>query len=191
MSGTKVTTDPRSQQEPKHENPGAVTSDSLAGESIRDGGSFAANSSSRGVLDQPSSSTTTNTTDTSNATKLNPAHSRADRADGIRAHDRAEGFGGAGVPSLNSGPFNAASVRSKAAPASQPKGDNLQEGGEITGSEPNASFNNDIGGKNDPGRVAVQKIVNEAGAAGGATGPSQTELDTNTPYDALGGSTSA
>ena len=59
--------------EPKNENPGVVTSDSLAGESIKSGGSFAANSDARGVMDQPSSSTNTNNTDMSGATTLDAA----------------------------------------------------------------------------------------------------------------------
>ncbi|KAK5130432.1 hypothetical protein LTR08_002131 [Meristemomyces frigidus] len=57
----------------KNENPGTVTSDSLAGESVQSGGSFAANSDARGVMDQPSSSTNTNNTDISGATTLNAA----------------------------------------------------------------------------------------------------------------------
>ena len=50
-----------------------VTSDSLAAESIQEGGSFGANSDARGRSAQPSYSTTTNTTDVSGATRLEPA----------------------------------------------------------------------------------------------------------------------
>lgn len=84
---------------------------------------------------------------------------------------------------MNSGVFNA--------PKPQPKGNALQEGGEITGNEPNASFNGEIGGKNDPGRVALQKMELETAATSGATGARTGQLDSNTPYDALGGDTSA
>jgi len=72
-AGTKVTTDPASKHVSKNENPGIVTSDSLAAESIQEGGSFGANADARGPHPQPSASTNTNTTDTSNATRLDPA----------------------------------------------------------------------------------------------------------------------
>ncbi|KAK5124797.1 hypothetical protein LTR85_001510 [Meristemomyces frigidus] len=74
-SGTKVTKDPETFNNPKNENPGVVTSDSLAGESITSGGSFGANSDSRGPMAQPSSSTNTNNADVSGATKLDAAPS--------------------------------------------------------------------------------------------------------------------
>ena len=40
----------------------------------------------------------------------------------------------------------------------KPKGKNIQEGG-FDSSAPNASFTTDIGGKNDPGRVALEQFV--------------------------------
>lgn len=185
----QVTTDPQSLQDPKNENPGVVTSDSLAAESINEGGSFAANSDSRGPGAQPSASTTTNTTDTSNAYQLDPANSRSERADGIDRDNGSAAFGGPGVNfAVGSGPSTVGSTFKN---QPKPKGSNLQEGGEITGDEPNASFNNDIGGKNDPGRAALNKIeadnANVAGAGGVRTGA----LDSNTPYDALGGDTTS
>ncbi|KAI9678006.1 MAG: hypothetical protein M1817_005950 [Caeruleum heppii] len=71
-AGTKVTNDPQGIEHPIKEGAGTVTSDSLAAESTRQGGGFAANRDSdpSGV---PSKSTTANTTDTSSATKLDPA----------------------------------------------------------------------------------------------------------------------
>ena len=50
-----------------------MTSDSLAAESIKDGGSFGEGNPKAAASKQPSASTTTNTTDTSSATKLDPA----------------------------------------------------------------------------------------------------------------------
>ena len=50
-----------------------MTSDSLAAESLKDDGEFGKGNSKAAASKQPSASTTTNTTDTSNATKLDPA----------------------------------------------------------------------------------------------------------------------
>ncbi|CAO2651961.1 Nn.00g002440.m01.CDS01 [Neocucurbitaria sp. VM-36] len=71
--GQKVTTDPESTRNPIQEGVGTVTSDSLAADSINDGGSFGEGNPKAAASKQPSSSTTTNITDTSNATKLDPA----------------------------------------------------------------------------------------------------------------------
>jgi hypothetical protein len=51
-------TDPAEANKVKIENPGTVTSDSLAAESIKQGGDFAADSSARGPSGPPSASTT-------------------------------------------------------------------------------------------------------------------------------------
>ncbi|TKA71998.1 hypothetical protein B0A55_07665 [Friedmanniomyces simplex] len=61
---------------PKNENPGTVTSDSLAAESIQGGGSFGANSDARGPMGQSSAGTNTNNTDTFGATELPAAVNR-------------------------------------------------------------------------------------------------------------------
>lgn len=69
----KVTTDPESTRNPIQEGVGTITSDSLAAESLKDGGSFGEDNPKAAASKQPSASTTTNTTDTSNATRLDPA----------------------------------------------------------------------------------------------------------------------
>ncbi|KAH7385931.1 hypothetical protein BKA66DRAFT_511269 [Pyrenochaeta sp. MPI-SDFR-AT-0127] len=71
--GQKVTTDPESTRNPIQEGVGVITSDSLAAESLKTDGDFGAGNPKAAVSGQPSSSTTTNTTDTSNATRLDPA----------------------------------------------------------------------------------------------------------------------
>ncbi|KAL4914061.1 hypothetical protein BDW62DRAFT_150576 [Aspergillus aurantiobrunneus] len=76
--GVKVTTDPMSDR-PINEPSGPVLKDSLAAESVSGGGSFNKN---RGAepLGATSQNTTTNTTDTSAASKLPPASNARDRA---------------------------------------------------------------------------------------------------------------
>lgn len=72
-----------------------------------------------------------------------------------------------------------------------PKGKNLTEGG-FDGDAKNASFNQDIGGKNDPGRLAEQKFQKEnADTAGIAGMPKQQGVTGENTYDTLGGDTSA
>lgn len=53
-----------------------------------------------------------------------------------------------------------------------PKGKNLTEGG-FEGNPKNASFNQDIGGRNDPGRLAEQKFQRDNAAGGDAGMPRQ------------------
>lgn len=67
---TKVTTDPRSQQ-PINEPSGPITNDSLAAESVRQGGAFSGN---RGAepMGVSGNQSTVNNTDTSSATTLPP-----------------------------------------------------------------------------------------------------------------------
>ncbi|KAH7050247.1 hypothetical protein B0J12DRAFT_90491 [Macrophomina phaseolina] len=55
------------------EGAGIITNDSLAGESVKNDGSFGAGNSKAGVTSQSSAGTTTNTTDTSAARTLDPA----------------------------------------------------------------------------------------------------------------------
>jgi hypothetical protein len=147
----KVPTDPAEAKKVKVENPGTVTSDSLAAESIEQGGDFAANSSSRGPSGPPSSSTTTNTTDASNATELPSARDHPSRPDGNSKADSDAVINEGRVPVKQPHVDPNAQFQ-------KPKGKDLHEGG-FDSSAPNASFRTDIGSKRDPGRVALQGLV--------------------------------
>ena len=179
----QVTTDPQSKV-PINEAVGTVTSDSLAGESLKNHGHFGEGNPKAGVTDQPSSSTTTNTTDTSNATKLNAAvNSEARDAQGGQTADKAldsgkgqgkeAGVGPTYVPpgSASSGAGGASSVTGTAPVALsgtyvdpnvlKPKGANLTEDPELHGER---KFG-EIGTENDPARVAEQKLRGAAAAS--------------------------
>jgi hypothetical protein len=75
--------------------------------------------------------------------------------------------------------------------AQEPSGDNQQSYDANDGpdeSAENASFNNDIGGPNDPGRVAEDKFVarnNENPHDSGRPGPRDTEVDNDGQYKSL------
>ncbi|KAI4735471.1 hypothetical protein E4T50_14012 [Aureobasidium sp. EXF-12298] len=193
--GTKVTTDPRGTQNPKIEKAGTITSDSLAAESLQSGGSFGLGSHAA-ASQQPSASTTTNNTDTSGATVLQAAPDAEARQALESWNEEAQLNAARGVLGNNSGsgPPPSSSYLAKSNTADKlgssgdqaPHGKNISEGG-FDANAPNASFNGDIGGKNDPGRKAlsdVQKNAQQpAGDAGG--GPKQTGVSNDGQFDVL------
>ncbi|KAK8214837.1 hypothetical protein M8818_002420 [Zalaria obscura] len=217
-AGTKVTKDPQAQNDPKVEGAGTITSDSLAGESLSQGGSFGAGSHVA-ASKQPSASTTTNNTDTSGATKLDPAPDAEARQASEEWSESAQLNAGKGLgksagvgPTYNidSGggkPYNTTTgsgsnvgvapnyvntPANRVGGSARPHGANISEGGFDSGA-PNASFNQDIGGKNDPGRVALNEFQRkdaESGADAGG-GPRQAGVTNDGQYSALGGDTSA
>lgn len=203
----KVTSDPAAKHDPKNENPGTVPKDSLAGESIQGGGSFAANSDARGVSGSAAGSTTTNTTDTSNATQLDPTPAGSLRSGDVdqeqpggKGPTYVSGAGGIGAgqsvrESGSSGSGSGSNVAGSApgyvnhpAPSmggsDKPHGKNITEGG-FDSSAPNASFNQDVGGKNDPGRVALGGMQEADVPSAGGAGPRQGGLSKDGQFDNL------
>ena len=68
-----------------------------------------------------------------------------------------------------------------------PKGRNLTEGGFESDDSKNASFNGDIGGKNDPGRLAEEKFIRDnANASEHAGMPRQPGFTGSNTYEGLG-----
>ena len=73
-----------------------------------------------------------------------------------------------------------------------PHGKNLTEGGFESNDSKNASFNQEIGTKNDPGRLAEEKMFRaNADTGGDAAMPRQKGTTGDNEYDALGGDTPA
>ena len=70
-------------------------------------------------------------------------------------------------------PSYVSSVKSDPAQTGKPKGKNITEGGFDSDPSNNASFNNEIGTENDPGRVAEQTFQNTTQSASGGAGPRQ------------------
>ena len=200
----QVTKDSQALNDPKVEKPGTVLSDSLAGESAKSGGDFASNTNPS-VLLQGANSSTANNTDISGARTLNAA---------VDAEARQAQEGWSETASLNAGKgldpssggdraYNTttSTANSNAAPSyvnantlageTNPHGKNLKEGG-FDSDGPNASFNNDIGGKNDPGRAALsgfQKSNANVAADSGRSG--EEEGKTENSFGALDNSTSS
>lgn len=81
---------------------------------------------------------------------------------------------------LASGPANTSGTAGQA-----PHGKNISEGG-FDSNAPNASFNNDIGGKNDPGRAALNDMQRNAQQSAGDAGiPKQGGVSNDGQFDAL------
>lgn len=132
-------------------------------------------------MSQPSSSTNTNTTDVSNATRLEPAPDAEARGATEQWNEAAQLNAGGKLTSETS--KSAASTES-AQDVSQPKGKDLTEGG-FDSSAPNASYTTDIGGENDPGRVALGKMEAENVPVAGGAGERQNEVTGDGQFDVL------
>ncbi|KAF2733928.1 hypothetical protein EJ04DRAFT_577243 [Polyplosphaeria fusca] len=208
-AGQKVTTDPKSKQEIP-EAVGIVTSDSLAGESLKSGGAFGEGNPHAAASKQPSAGTTTNNTDTSGATTLPPAVDAEAREAQEGWSENAQLNAGRGLgkeagvgptyattgstgttnsssdPEAVTGGYAGAADSARNPGELKPKGKNLTEGG-FDDSAPNASFNQDIGGKNDPGRVAEAnyQLRDAQQGADAAGGPRQSAVTGDTAFDAL------
>ncbi|KUJ18392.1 uncharacterized protein LY89DRAFT_733063 [Mollisia scopiformis] len=185
------------------ESAGPVASDSLAAESD----TFSENRNSEPQSVSGSNSTFANT-NTSGVIRLDPAsdaESRQAQENWASERSYPDALGGqskrtaventqgsyqTGGSSSNAGTAPSY-VNSQYVDAGGPKGKNLTEGG-FDENAKNASFNQDIGGKNDPGRLAEQKFEREnADAAGTAGMPKQQGVSGDNTYDTLGGDTSA
>ncbi|KAI4717494.1 hypothetical protein E4T48_06289 [Aureobasidium sp. EXF-10727] len=194
-SGTKATNTNEGINNPKIEKAGIVTSDSLAGESLSSGGSFGAGNHPA-AMSQPSSSTTTNNTDTSGATTLQAAadaearqaledwneEAQLNAARGLHAGNDS----GAPAPPTSSYLATGASANSSGSLTGQaPHGKNISEGG-FDSNAPNASFDNEVGGKNDPARQAVNDMQRNAQQSAGDAGlPKQKGVSNDGQFDVL------
>ncbi|CAD0113416.1 unnamed protein product [Aureobasidium uvarum] len=198
-SGTKATNTNEGINNPKIEKAGIVTSDSLAGESLNSGGSFGAGNHPA-AMSQPSSSTTTNNTDTSGATILQAAsdaearqaledwneEAQLNAARGLSAGNDV----GEPAPPTSSYLATSSAQGSSANPSGTftgqaPHGKNISEGG-FDSNAPNASFNNEVGGKNDPARQAVNDMQRNAQQSAGDAGlPKQKGVSNDGQFDVL------
>ncbi|KAK6597844.1 hypothetical protein H4I96_08796 [Botrytis cinerea] len=163
------------------EGAGAIASDSLAAESTRAGGGFAENRDGEPLGVAGANSTFANT-NVSGATRLDPASDAEAR---MATEDWAEEkkLGVTGSYQKDAGNPNS---------GGNPKGKNLTEGGFESNDAKNASFTSEIGSKNDPSRLAEQKMQREnAQSANDAGFPRDKNTTGGTPYDALGGDTAA
>jgi len=199
--GTKVT-DPNAPT--IQEGSGPIASDSLAAESSNAGGAFRENRDSEPLGVSGSNSTLANE-DTSAARRIDPVPAAKDRPDSPVSYPDAAGGQAKGLAVTNTeGSYETGGATSSAGTAPSyvnsqyivdekgPKGKNLSEGGFDSDDSKNASFNSDIGGKDDPGRLAENTFSQQnAGFSNSAGVPLQKGDVGDNTYDALGSDTSA
>ncbi|KAH7356885.1 hypothetical protein BKA65DRAFT_474678 [Rhexocercosporidium sp. MPI-PUGE-AT-0058] len=204
--GTKVT-DPNAPQ--IHEGAGAVASDSLAAESTRKGGDFSENRNGEPAGVAGANSTFANE-NTSGARRLDPAldaearlakedwaeekklgasSSSSSYPDSVGGQSGSSGTGTkteTGGSSTGNAETAPSYVISQFLDTGGPKGRNLHEGGFESRDANNASFNSEIGSKNDPGRLAERKFQTQNAVVDLEAGvPTQKgDLEGNT-YDTL------
>lgn len=181
-----------------------ITSDSLAADSLRDGGDFA--DGKAGISGQKSEGSTASNTNTSGASKLNAAPDAEARmaaeewseTSQLNASSKVRKTTG-GEPtyktpaddagfeeeSSSAGVAPYATTQHQVPSQMKPKGKNIEEGG-FDENAPNASFKYDIGSKNDPGLAAEQKFTKQnamnASDSGRAT---DSKVSNDGQYDAL------
>lgn len=197
------------------EGAGPVASDSLAAESTREGGGFSGNRNSEPQDVKGANSTFANA-NTSGASRLDPASDAEARlAKEDWEEERKLGAASTSYPTAAGGQSKGLAVENtegsyetggrsnaaRTAPSyvnaqfknqSGPHGKNVTEGGFESNDSKNASFNHEIGTKNDPGRLAEEKMSRaNADAAGASAMPRQQGTTGDNDYDALGGDTPA
>ncbi|KAJ5901857.1 hypothetical protein N7495_002385 [Penicillium taxi] len=210
---TKVTTDPLAYEQPRREPAGPITNDSLAAESIKNGGAFSKN---RGAepLGVSGSNSTLNTTDISAATTLPSAPTGGLRENRLQQEKYPEALDGQGdFPGTHlsqsgyvGGSTSAKQQMGMHAGQSQASGSSQYNNNqapsytdEDTGdhqnqksqsnfssdASKNVSFNSEIGSDQDPGRAAVHKFQRTNAESGPDVGPRQKEIDNQTRYQPL------
>lgn len=190
-----------------NEGTGYVASDSLAAESNQANEKFSENPSS-----DPTDGGNPRDADTSRAIRLDPAQdaesreAQEDWAEEKKLSTYPGGLGGqskstavedtTGSSVTGGSTSNAGTapsyVNSQFVDKKGPHGKNITEGGFESDDKNNASMNSEIGGENDPGRLAEQKFENANSDAKGNAGISrQTGVTGDSQYDALDNETSA
>jgi hypothetical protein len=172
--GTKVTTDPRSQQRIE-ESSGPITNDSLAAESIRQGGGFSGNRGAE-AMGVSGNQTTVNNANTSASIKLPSASSSSHRQDRHEEQKYPEcvvgqgnfpgthldnyGYAGGSTAAkremgIKAGEYSAAS--GSGGSSQYNAGRDIQKGGLPPDDAKNVSFNSELGSSEDPGREAINQ----------------------------------
>lgn len=201
--GTKVTTDPRTQQ--RIEEPsGPITNDSLAAESIREGGGFSGNRGAEAMGMSGNQSTVTNT-NTSASIKLPSAPFGAQRQDRHEeqkypecvvgqgnfpgTHMDNSGYAGGSTAAkremgIKAGEYSTASSSSGGSQFNDVT--DIQAGGLPSDDVKNVSFNSEVGSGQDPGRDAISQFQHSnAHSANESARPHQKGIDTHTVYEHL------
>ncbi|CAI7614064.1 unnamed protein product [Penicillium glandicola] len=202
--GTKVTSDPRTEQ--RIEEPsGPITNDSLAAESIRQGGGFSGNRGAEAMGVSGNQSTVKNV-NTSASIKLPSAPFGALRQDRHEEQKYPEcvvgqgnfpgthldntGYSGGSTAAkkemgIKAGEYSTASSSGGGSQSNEVIS-NIEKGGFPPDDAENASFKSELGSGQDPGRDAIRQFQHSnAHSANESARAHQKDMDTHTPYEHL------
>ncbi|KAJ5826762.1 hypothetical protein N7447_003525 [Penicillium robsamsonii] len=201
--GTKVTNDPRSQQRIE-ETSGPITNDSLAAESIRQGGGFSANrgAEAMGVSGNQSTAKNTNTSASIKLPSTPSGYQRQDRHEEQKYPECVVGQGNFPGTHLDNSGYSGGSTAAKkemgikageysAASGSSGRSDqndvaSVQNGGLPSDNAKNVSFNSKVGSSEDPSRESINQFQrSNAGSAYSSGRPEQKRVDDQNQYGQL------
>ncbi|UZP34728.1 hypothetical protein NXS19_002544 [Fusarium pseudograminearum] len=189
----------------KEEGAGKVASESLAAESIKEGGEFVSNEGIRGENQPSSASENTSAgrnTNTSSAPSSKPAQSGSGESDSNKSSagrtTKTSSAPGSSADSKSSDSANGGNAPSYVEnqyikSSGGPHGKNIGEGFD----DPKAkdglklALESEPGSENDPSRLAEQQFQERQNAVGWDAGPRQRALSSETPFESLNNETSS
>ncbi|CAJ0551055.1 Ff.00g109850.m01.CDS01 [Fusarium sp. VM40] len=170
----------------KEEGAGKVASESLAAESVEEGGEFASN---KGIRSENNSNRDTRSENQSSSGSENTSSGRTTNTSS--APSSGSGSGASVAPeSADTAPSYANNQYVK---ASGPHGKNLKEGIDYSNTEDGLkkALASEPGSEDDPSRLAELQFQQNQSAVGRDAGPKQSELSGKTAFDGLNSETSS
>ncbi|KAF4989126.1 hypothetical protein FGRMN_9311 [Fusarium graminum] len=175
----------------KQEGAGKVASESLAAESLQEGGEFTSNEGIRGENQPSSGSENTSSGRTTNTSSSHESgsglgSSRSENTSSApRSNSKSESGSGSGSSHADTAPsyVNNQYIRAPGGP----HGKNLHEGIDDSNTQDGLkkALASEPGSEDDPSRLAELQFQKNQSAAGRDAGPRQSELSSETAFDAL------
>jgi hypothetical protein len=196
----------------KEEGAGKIASESLAAESMKEGGEFASNEGIRGENQPSSASENTSAgrnTETSSTPSSNSAQSKSDHSNAAQSSSGKSSAGrttktSSGLGSntdSKSGQSESADIDTAPSyvenqyiqSSGGPHGKNITEGFDDSKTQDGLkkALESEPGSENDPSRLAEQRFQERQNAVGRDAGPRQSALSSETPFDSLNNQTSS
>ncbi|KAI1026047.1 hypothetical protein LB505_004493 [Fusarium chuoi] len=172
----------------KQEGAGTVPNESLAAQSLKEGGEFASNEGIHGE-NQPTSRSENTSAGRNTDTSSTPSSGSDSKA---KSSSSASKSSGTASKSSDSAPKSLAGtapsyVDNQYIKESGPHGKNLKEGIDYSNTKDGLkkALESEPGSQDDPSRLAEQQFQQNQNAVGRDAGPKQSELEGKTPFDAL------
>ncbi|KAH6953118.1 hypothetical protein DER45DRAFT_542269 [Fusarium avenaceum] len=172
----------------KEEGAGKVASESLAAESIEEGGEFASN---KGIRSENDSNKDTRSENQSSSGSENTSSGRTAKTSSAPSSGLGSGSSAGAAPeSADTAPSY---VDNQYVKGSGPHGKNLKEGIDYSNTEDGLkkALASEPGSEDDPSRLAELQFQRNQSAVGRDAGPKQGELSGKTAFDGLNSETSS